>query len=312
MSASWTPHWGDKSEADVYANATFSVGGEAGSNSPVNVLGKLALGGDVLGAGGDLASASGSIANNAAKVDVEVAGSSVFSEIEHGTSNTKTYNETFLDENVPIPILGFDVILAATLVGTLILAYQLTDNGNVAVAALTPTLKLNGAFSVNFGEDLGVVSGSVGLYGSLMFANLSLPMSLKIGFSEDQSKTGAVVQGSVYACQLKYALSISATESHTLLAGNMGLQAKACIDYFIGSKCWSAQEELFNWSGITGNATLVDKSVATNVGPVYTDLPEFGRPLPSGQVFSADDSSGMPAACHNFGFGPPGAVNEAT
>jgi hypothetical protein len=307
VDVSWSPSYGDPSDADVYLNTLFSVGGKAGSNSPVDLQGKVAIGGHILGAGGDLASATASVANNTASYNVVVAGSSISSGSVQGTTTTKKYPTTFLDETVPVPVGPVTVTLEVTAGGEIDLTYTLLDEGNTATAALEPEFKVNASFSIGAGLDLGIISGTAGVSGNLQVADVSFnPAEMQLGFTESQSKTGITVQGSVYACQLQYALSIKVQENHTFLAGNASVFVKGCIDYILSSSCDTFSHQLFNWSGIRGSDTLVDKSVSTNVGPVYSDLPEYGKALPAGAVFSADDSSGMPAACHNFGFPGPG------
>ena len=310
---SWTPSYGDSSVADVELSTIFFIGGSAGTGNPVDLEGSVGVGGHVLGLGGNLASAKASVKNNTASYNVEVAGSSVASGGASGTTAHKTYPATFLDQTIPIPVGPVDVTLQVTVGGEIDLTYILEDEGQAATAALEPEFKLNATFKAGAGEDLGIVSGSAGVTGNLKIADVSFnPAQMQLGFSIAYSNTGVSSQASgIYACQLKYALSIDVEENHTLLAGTVGVYLQACVDLYVYTKCESYSHQLFQWSGITGHNVLVKASDSENVGPVYTDLPEYGKPLPPGQAYSPDDSSGEPAACHNFGLAVPGAQNRA-
>ena len=59
---------------------------------------------------------------------------------------------------------------------------------------------------------------------------------------------------------------------------------------------------LFKWDGFSGDDTLFSTSGDRAVGDLYSDLPEYGYHTKSSAkiLFSKDDSSGMPGACHDL------------
>jgi len=100
----------------------------------------------------------------------------------------------------------------------------------------------------------------------------------------------------INACQLVLAANLRSELDATFLSGNVNLVITGCVLFC--DTVFSGQ--LFSWNGIHASDTLFNFWTFPTVSPVYSDLPEYGYPLPNGAVYSADDSSGMPAACHNL------------
>ena len=297
----WSSEWGDPSLADFYANADINSSADL-SKAMLTTSAQAAAGAHVLSIGGDILSANMSLTGNQGHIDVELVGISVYT--KGGTTSiadSTSASNTFVNISVPIPILFFDVIISGSVSGSMTLGYQVQLTSLVATGSATLNLQLNAIFTANVGIDFGVGSISAGVYGSLNVANVTFPFGVSAGFTVLNTMNGQLrTPKNIVGCQLAYFHDMTLDLNYALLSGSFGVDAQACI-IFLG--CDTATLPIVNWSGSTGSVPIIsdpggsNQFSATPIGTVFSDLPEYGVPLPTGAVFSQDDASGMPGIC---------------
>ncbi len=103
----------------------------------------------------------------------------------------------------------------------------------------------------------------------------------------------------LFACQPHFVYGLKAELTETFLAGKVSVFGKACIIF-----CATVfKVAIINWSGDHATQPLVNLQGDVVAGPLYSDLPEYGYPLPSNPsgkaVFSPDVGypGTHPAAC---------------
>ncbi len=301
ISFSANPSFGDASSAEFYLNASASISlGDVGSSEPVSEQGIVTQGAYLLGNGLDMISAEANLSGDTGTFDLKVLGQTVYSksgqlEISDGVD----FNENFLKFDVEIPvILDISVDLAASIDGDagLDLFVELTSTGPKFGAG--PHGALTGTFTASVGVDLGIASLSVGAYGDILIAQFAVSLNAYAGLSVTQFTNGPSAAAPVVGCQLGFATKLEANDSYTLLNGQYGVYGKVCV-WFFGEHCHTHRVELGNFNATSGADTLFDvESPSATFGPIYTDLPQYGFPLPDGFKYSPDDGSGMPAACN--------------
>jgi len=302
----WSASWGDASSAKFALNTNLKVGGDAGG-SGIEVQASAKASAWLLGNGMTIASANATTKGDYGSIDLEVLGQTIWNPSGHGKfSDNQSFSESFFNFQIPIPILWFQITLEASAQGSFGVQYGMNLSSQNAGFFVEPYIAVSGTFSANFGIGIVVVSVSVGIYGTLTIAQFGLQFSANgsLGTSPGWTGTERKVQN-VYACALYFQYQLSLDDNFTVLSGQMGVQAQACLDLFFWSHCWTAQVPLFNWNGITSNDNLFSIPATpswTQVGPLYTDEPEYGYPLPKGWVYSPDDKSGEPAVCDQLGY----------
>ena len=295
----WNPTWGDDSTAAFYINAGLSSSIAMQNYSPTT-LASVAAGAYVLGGGGDIISATANMTNDAGTFDIEFLGSSIYSKSgKTSVSDSVDYNETFISISVPIPILIFTVTVTGSAAGDIGMDYNAAPNFFTEQASITPHLSITATFTVDIGLDIVIASAGVGIEGNIAVAQFSLPIDVALSFGVVNTRNGTnPPPATIVGCQLVFGHQFTINDTYALLAGNAGINAQACVIFF---GCDNAYFSLYSWPGITGSDSIYnDSGFDVNVGPYYTDLPEYGIPLTSGQQFSADDSTGQPQVCDSF------------
>ena len=311
----WSPTpWGDRSTAQLYVNADLALTADPSKQAPIASTATAAVGAYILSAGGDIFSVTTQITGGTASVNLLLFGKSVYSTSSQSIlTNTFDDPQTFFNVQVDIPILFFDLILSASAGGDFGINFNFNLGNGSAAFAITPFLNLYGTFSASIGIDIVVASVSVGVYGNLTIANLTLPASLTAGFGlndtlqgppsavpaygNNGSTTTGTTSNQIIACQLTFNHKLTLDFDYTLLSGNAGVQAQACFLLY----CDTAQHQMYAWSGVTGSDNILDdEGNLVDVGPVFTDLPEFGFALAANQQYSPDDENEEPKLCDQF------------
>jgi hypothetical protein len=273
-----------------------------------SMLGKVALGAYLLGGGGDIATASASINRSKAHIDIQALGYTIYQKsgalpLVDGFNGS----QTFFSISVPIQVWIFVITLAASASGAIGINYAVLGGkamgmaGAIPAASIVPYLNLAGSFSASIGVGIAdIISISVGIQANLTIANVSLPLSAAAGFvlKTWQSGTGSGPK-TIYACRMHFTYGLKAGLHYTFLAGNVSGFLQGCFIFCATIVSFT----IFTWNGISGSDTVFDLHGETGVGDIYSDLPQYGFTLRKSGVtnrFSRDDSSGMPAACHNF------------
>jgi hypothetical protein len=305
VSSPWKTSLGSPNPAGFFVGTDLRIGGNV-AREGIGISASAAAGAYLLGHQFNIASAKASSTGERGSLDLEVLGTTVWN--PHGTKKfhaNKTFNQTFISFQIPFNILWFQITLEASAQGSFGLQYGMNLAQRSSGFFIEPFVSVSGTFSANFGIGIVIVSLSVGVYGTLTIAQFGLQFSATGTTWTPAEYTGKEKKKSnIIGCKLYFQYQLGLDDNFTALAGQVGVQAQACVDLFFWSNCWTAQVPITSWSGITAHDNIFSlPSTPTwkQIGPWYTDRPEYGYPLHKGMVYSPDDSSGAPAVCHALG-----------
>jgi len=304
FSKSYNESTGSKGSAEFYLSESMSADGHGSGGQ--SMLGKVALGAYLLGLGGDVAKATASVTGSSAHIDIEALGQTIYQKSGR-LPLTDGFNssQTFFNFSVPIQVWILVVTISAGASGAIGINYvvmggkALAMAGQLPAASIVPYLDLVGSFSASIGIGIAdIISISVGLQGNLTIANVSLPLVATAGFVLKTWQSGTAKSlKNIYACRMHFTYALKGALNYSFLAGNVSGYLQGCFIFCATIVSFT----IFNWNGITGSDTLFHIHGDTGVGDYYSDLPEYGYTWRQPNTrFSKDDSSGMPAACHNF------------
>jgi len=302
----WSTSLGAKSTAEFTLGSSLNIGGDA-TKKGIDIEASASAGAYLLGQGPySVASAKASAKGKQGSIDVEILGKTVWN--PHGSLKFKgnqTFNQTFFQFQIPISFLWFQVTLEASAQGSFGFQYGMSLALHSSGFFVEPFVSVSATFSANIGIGIVILSINVGVYGTVTIAKFGLEFSatgttwVPAEYSGKRKKTSNII-----GCKLYFQYQLGLDDKFTALSGQMGIQAQLCVDLFFWSNCWTAQLPLFSWTGITASDNIF-KIPSTpewkQIGPWYTDRPEYGYHLQKGMAFSPDDKSGEPAACHALG-----------
>jgi len=312
ISKEYGKSYGSKFPASVDYFASVSAGQtHAGVQS---VDGNVNADGYFFGVGGQIVNISAKVdtdvknaQNSSFSLDIEAASQSIFN-VKEPLPYSYSFEQSgqVFNINVPVQLGPFVIDIGASLTGE-ISADILVDGGSSVTqygfptsATVTPGFRLAGTFSASLGVGIAdIASLSAGISGNIMLANVTLPITASIGFSLVTFTSGtANLAHNIYGCRVHFGYAIGAQVNYTFLQGNLSVNVTGCVVIFCDT-VFSTQ--IAQWSGINGNKSIFNEKQSTAVGPEYTDLQEYGyEPKSSDTVFSKDDNSGIPKACHKF------------
>jgi hypothetical protein len=141
-------------------------------------------------------------------------------------------------------------------------------------------------------------NASVSVDASLTIAQASLPFALSMYYRMQTSHNGTGnTDHNIYACEAHFMYALTSEMDYTFLKGNVSLNISVCVVYQCNVYLTAI---LANYDGFSGKISLAHLIGDAQASDVYSDLPEYGFPMPKTGgpfAFSHDDSTGKPAAC---------------
>jgi len=303
----WSTTLGSQNPAGFTLAANMSIGGDYNKHG-LDMSATARATGYLLNVAENIASATATAHGNSGSVDLVVAGNTIWSAHASG-KHTDNFSKSinFFSFQVPIPILWFTITLAASADGNFGAQFGVNLSTKNSGFFVGPFMNITATFSASFGISIIIVSVSVGVYGKITLAQVGLKFAATGKFWTPAEYSGKEHKRSnIIGCKLYFQDQVALDATFSALSGQMGVQAQACVDLLFWSDCWTAQLPLFSWTGYStsGNLfTIPSNPTWTQIGPWYTDRPQYGYPLQKSEhmVYSPDDASGEPAVCHTLG-----------
>jgi hypothetical protein len=306
VSSPWKTSLGSQSTAEFFLGTNLQMGGNL-QQKGIAISASAEAGAYLLGNGPfNIASAKASSEGESGSLDLQVLGNTIWN--PHGSHkfhSSKSFNQTFFQFQIPINILWFQITLEASSQGSFGIHYGMNLAKDSSGFFIEPYFNVSATFSANFGIGIVIVSVSIGIYGNLMIAQFGLQFSATGKTWVPAEYTGKVKKKSnIIGCKLYFQYQLGLDDNFTALSGQTGIQAQACVDLFFWSNCWTAQLPLFTWNGIHQSDNIFSVPASPSwkqIGPWYTDRPQYGYPLQHGMAYSHDNNSGAPAICDALG-----------
>ncbi len=245
-----------------------------------------------------------------ASVDMEALGDTLLDQggkLPYNASTVK--QDTFFDISAEIPIWILTLTLEASAGGSAgaifsasvvqpSLSAGSTAQGPHLTALLTPFVIIQASFSASVGVGILFISVSVGVEADFTLASIDLPIAFTAYYYLQGYHTGTIAASNptvaVYACQPHFVYGLKAELTETFLSGKVSVFGKVCIIF-----CATVfKVAIINWSGAHSTQPIVNLQGDVVAGPLYSDLPEYGYPLPSnssGKALFSPDATSSPA-----------------